>query len=274
MTIVLVSVAVFVAAYVINMFYVTVLYHRALTHGAIRLKPWMQKFTVLTGNWVTGIDPKAWACMHRLHHEHSDTAQDPHSPGNGGIFSVMLSQLRYYERVLRGLNRNREPFASVVKDLDFPISWTNRKRVWWLPYALHAVLGVVMSLALGSWWIGYAYWLGMMSHPIQGWMVNALAHRYGYKNFDNGDESRNNTFVAWFVFGEGYQNNHHARPSSAKFSVKRFEFDSGYVMARIAKALGALEIPEKPALSLLPSEGRVSTPPHRPLSGAAKPLAG
>lgn len=242
MSTLLIALAVFFAAYVVNMFYVTVLYHRGLAHGAVRLSPWARKFTIRTGVWVTGIDPKAWATMHRLHHRYSDTKDDPHSPHNGGgIFGVMLSQLRSYERALRALNKGKEPYATVAKDLDFPVSWTNRNRVWWLPYVLHAGVGVAMSLVLGSWWIGYAYWAGMMSHPIQGWMVNALAHKWGYQNFDNGDQSKNNTFVAWFVFGEGYQNNHHAHPESATFAVKPFEFDSGYVMVKIAEAFGVLE---------------------------------
>jgi stearoyl-CoA desaturase (delta-9 desaturase) len=235
---------VFSAGYIANMFYITVLYHRGLAHGAVSLSPWMRKVTIATGSWVTGIDPKAWACMHRMHHRYSDTEDDPHSPWNpGGIFGVAMSQLRSYEKVLRGLNKKKEPYESVVKDLDFPISWPNRKKVWYLPYVLHAVLGVAFSLAFGSWLIGGAYWLGMMSHPVQGWLVNALAHRYGYRNFETDDRSRNNTFVAWFVFGEGYQNNHHAHPESAKFSIKGSEIDAGYAMVLAAKTLRLLDLP-------------------------------
>jgi stearoyl-CoA desaturase (delta-9 desaturase) len=247
MDLALIAAAAFVAAYVVNMFYITVLYHRGLAHGAVQLKPWMRKFTVATGSWVTGIDPKAWACMHRMHHRYSDQEGDPHSPWNpGGIFGVALSQLRSYEKALRGLHKNQEPYAEVVKDLDFPVSWTNRKKLWFMPYVLHAVLGVLLSLAAGSWWVGYAYWLGMMSHPVQGWMVNALAHKYGYRNFDVSDQSRNNTLVAWLVFGEGYQNNHHAYPAAAKFSMKPLEFDGGYLMVWVAKTLGVLDIARVP----------------------------
>ncbi len=248
MTVALIAAAAFVFGYVVNMFYVTVLYHRGLAHGAVRLRPWLRRFTALTGSWVTGIDPKAWVCMHRMHHRYSDTEEDPHSPWNpGGTFGVALTQLRSYEKILRGLHKNQEPYASLVKDLDFPVSWTNRRRVWYLPYLVHALLGVGLALALGSWWIGYAYWLGMMSHPVQGWMVNALAHRYGYRNFDLADQSRNNTLVAWFVFGEGYQNNHHAHPEAAKFSFKPREFDSGFLMVRAAQALGLLDVAAPPA---------------------------
>ena len=255
MTTALLAWLIFGAAYVVNMFYITVLYHRGLAHGAVSLKPWVRRLTVATGMWVTGIDPKAWACMHRMHHRYSDTENDPHSPWNpGGIFGVALSQLRSYEKALRALNKKAEPYESVVKDLDFPISWLNRKRVWYLPYIAHAVLGIGMSWALGSWWIGYAYWIGMLSHPVQGWLVNALAHRYGYRNFDTDDQSRNNTLVAWFVFGEGYQNNHHAHPESARFSSKASEFDAGYALVRIAKIFGVLELPLVPHVRSAPRD--------------------
>jgi stearoyl-CoA desaturase (delta-9 desaturase) len=77
--------------------------------------------------------------------------------------------------------------------------------------------------------------------------VNALAHKYGYRNFEVADQSRNNTFVAWFVFGEGYQNNHHAHPESAKFSFRPLEIDSGYAMVWAAQALRLLEVAAAPA---------------------------
>jgi stearoyl-CoA desaturase (delta-9 desaturase) len=238
----LICLTVFLSAYLINLFYISVLYHRGLTHGAVRLRPWMRTWVIHTGNWVTGLDPKAWACMHRLHHQHSDTELDPHSPMNFGIFGVMLGQLRSYERVLVGLHLKKEQYLSISKDLDFQVNWLNRKKLWYLPYVLHAALALSLGFGFHAWLLGGAYWFGMMSHPIQGWMVNSFAHKYGYQNFENGDHSRNNALVAWLVFGEGYQNNHHAQPASPKFSVRWFEFDAGYVMCRVAKRLAMLDI--------------------------------
>ena len=232
---ILLSILVFSAAYFVNMFYITVLYHRGLAHGAVKLHPFARMTVIRTGSWVTGIDPKAWACMHRMHHSYSDTDQDPHSPWNQGIFGVMLGQLRSYESVLVGLARGNPKYTGVVRDLDFPISWVNRKRMWMLPYALHFAVALVLGYATQTWFFGAAYWLGMMSHPVQGWMVNSFAHRYGYQNHQNGDQSRNNTIVAWLAMGEGYQNNHHANPNSPKFSEKWFEFDAGYLLCRVAR---------------------------------------
>jgi stearoyl-CoA desaturase (Delta-9 desaturase) len=234
--------AVFMAAYVLNVFYITVLYHRGLTHGALRLRPFARALVVHTGNWVTGLDPKGWSCMHRLHHLHADTPLDPHSPTHHGIFPLMLVQLRSYNRILIKLLTKDPATSQVVKDLDFDVSWLNRRGLWGLPYFLHAAIAVVIGALGHAWLLGAAYYFGMMSHPIQGWMVNALGHRFGSRNFETPDDSRNNTWVALLVFGEGYQNNHHHRPRAAKFSVKAGELDLGYFLCRVSQALGLLEI--------------------------------
>lgn len=244
----IIAVIIFLAAYVINMLYITVFYHRGLTHSAIQLKPQIRKWVALTGSWVTGIDPKAWACMHRLHHLHSDTELDPHSPWNQGIFGVMLGQLKSYERALVGLARNHVQYTEVVKDLDFPISWANRNRLWTLPYLLHVAIAILLGFAFHTPYIGLAYWLGIMSHPFEGFIVNSFAHRFGYRNHENADQSRNNTLVAWLTMGEGYQNNHHAHPAQAKFSERWFEVDTGYGLVLFAKFVGLLSLePEQAA---------------------------
>lgn len=244
MSILLISVLLFLLGYIINMFYITVLYHRGLTHKAVELSPFAIKWTAATGIWMTGIDPKSWVCMHRLHHDHSDTEHDPHSPVHRGIFGVGMAQLKYYEKTLIGLIKRNPLYTNVVKDLDFSVSSLNKKGLWWVPYVLHLAIAVLISFLFQSWAPGFFYWLGIMSHPIQGWLVNSLAHRFGYRNFKTEDNSRNNTLVAWFVAGEGYQNNHHAKPQSAKFSEKWYEFDAGYIMCKMAAGVGLLRFPK------------------------------
>ena len=248
MSYILLCLAVFLAAYLLNVFYISVLYHRGLTHGAVRLRPFTRSLVVHTGNWVTGLDPKGWSCMHRLHHLHSDTELDPHSPRHNGILPLMLVQLRSYNRILVKLLRKEPATTRVVQDLDFDVNWLNRKGLWGLPYLLHLGIALAIGVFGHAWLLGAAYYLGMMSHPIQGWMVNALAHSFGYRTFATPDDSRNNTLVALLVFGEGYQNNHHFRPRAAKFSVKPSELDLGYALCRGSQALGLLDIvPAPPA---------------------------
>lgn len=233
---------VFVATYVLNLIYITVFYHRGFTHEAVRLTPRLQAFVVATGGWVTGLDVKGWSCMHRLHHRYSDTPRDPHSPVHKGFFGIALAQLQSYKGVLRGLIRREAPYTAIVEDLKFDVSWQNKRGLWYLPYILH--LGIALGInwaAGGGWLLGACYFFGMLSHPVQGWMVNSMGHALGYRNFKTQDNSRNNTLVAWLVAGEGYQNNHHRYPSSVKFSIKWWELDWGYGLCVILRKLGMID---------------------------------
>ncbi|MEQ9495595.1 MAG: acyl-CoA desaturase [Deltaproteobacteria bacterium] len=238
----LLCLAVFAAAYLLNVITITVFYHRGLAHGAVELRPWLRRLVVRGGIWITGLDPKGWVCMHRRHHAFSDTSDDPHSPVTFGLFGVLLGQLESYERTLVGLAKGNPDYTAHVPDLDFPTHWLNRRRIWFLPYVVHALVALGLALAFGTWMLGLAYFAGMMSHPLQGWIVNALGHAVGGRNFDTPDNSRNNTLAAWLIFGEGFQNNHHAFPRSARFSYRRSEVDLGFVAVRALAAVGALDI--------------------------------
>jgi stearoyl-CoA desaturase (delta-9 desaturase) len=249
----LICVLVFVAGYVINMTYVSVFYHRAFTHNAIRLSPWLRRFVIRSSSWVTGIDLKSWVVMHRMHHAYSDTERDPHSPAHVGFFRVLPAQARSYEKVVGRLKTRDPDIQKFTVGLDFDVYWLHQSLLWMLPYVVHAAIAVSVGLLFGMWWLGIAYFVGIMSHPIQGWIVNAFGHAVGSRNFDTNDGSRNSHWVAWIVFGEGLQNNHHAYPSSAKFSYHKWELDPGYRIARFMDKLGWLEIHRT---SLIPSPRR------------------
>jgi stearoyl-CoA desaturase (delta-9 desaturase) len=244
--------AVFLAAYLLNILTITVGYHRGLAHKAVRLHPALRRAVLVGGNWLTGLDPKAWVVMHRLHHEHSDTPLDPHSPVNVGILGIGMEQLRSYKRVIIGLLRNEPAYTRYAKDLDFPLNTLNSSGRWYLPYVLHAVIGLALGLGIG-WLLGAAYFLGVMSHPLQGGIVNSLGHAMGGRNFDTSDNSRNNHLAAWLIFGEGFQNNHHRYPGSASFSYRRHEIDMGY---------GACVLLEKLGLATIQREYLIPRPPR------------
>lgn len=234
-------ISVFVIAYLINIMMISVGYHRGLAHGAVDLRPRLKRFVILSGNWVTGLDPKAWCVMHRMHHEHSDTPQDPHSPVNVGLLGIALEQLKSYEAVIRGLRREDPVFMEHTQGLEFELNWLNRNRMWALPYVVHAGVGVALGLSVG-WLLGAAYFFGMMSHPFQGGLVNALGHAVGGRNFDTDDNSRNNLLAAFLIAGEGLQNNHHQFPRSAKFSYRRWEPDFGFSACLLFETMGVLSI--------------------------------
>ena len=233
--------AVFAVAYLLNILTVSVGYHRALAHRSIDLHPALQRLVVRGGNWLTGLDPKAWIVMHRLHHEHSDTPLDPHSPVNVGILGIPLEQLRNYERVIIGLLKQKPEFTRYARDLDFPLNALTRAGRWYVPYLVHAAVALALGFA-GGWLLGVAYFLGMMSHPVQGAIVNALGHAWGGRNFDTPDNSRNNHLAALLILGEGFQNNHHRFPGSATFAYRRHEIDAGFGACLVLERLGLAKI--------------------------------
>jgi stearoyl-CoA desaturase (delta-9 desaturase) len=248
--------AVFLVAYLINTTIITVFYHRGLAHNAVELQPWARNFAARYGIWLTGLDAKGWVCMHRKHHTHSDTPEDPHSPVHYGVFGLLLGQLKSYERTLIGLARGRSEYTDEVADLDFDISWLNRKGVWYLPYALHLVIALAIAVPTGMWALGACYFFGMMSHPFEGWVVNSLGHAVGGRNFDTPDNSRNNHLAAWLILGEGFQNNHHRYPASAKFSYQPWEVDFGFGVSVMLEKLGVLEIQRELLIPSPPTETR------------------
>lgn len=240
LTLVIVSIAIFVFGYLLNMFYITVFYHRGLAHGALDVKPGVKKFIAKSGVWVTGIDPKTWIAMHRKHHEHSDTDHDPHSPANcNNPLDMFMVQYKSYSKMMVRLMKKNPAASEAVKDLDFGVHPIMLKGYWYVPYLLHLLLGIIIGFLTNP-IVGIAYVLGIMSHPVQGWLVNYYGHHSGYRTFPLEDDSRNNIVVGLLTMGEGLQNNHHKYPQSAKFSILRKEVDLGYYMCKFATKCGLI----------------------------------
>ena len=235
----LACILVLIAAYGLTIVVTSVGYHRALAHGSVRLSPWARKALLTFGPWVTGFDAKAWVVMHRMHHLHSDTPDDPHSPVNVGFKGIFQAQLEGYARTQAGLLRNDPAYTSMGRDLE--MSWPLRSRMWWAPYVLHAAVGLVVALTLG-WWLAIALVAGLLSHVVQGAIINYFGHAWGGRNFEIADNSRNNHAAAWLVLGEGFQNNHHRYPSSARFSYRKREVDLGYGVCRALELFGVLRV--------------------------------
>ncbi len=233
---------VFAVCYLLVIIYTSIFYHRALAHNALTLPKPVLNFIRFTGAPLTGIDPKAWVCMHRLHHLHSDTQKDPHSPQHTGFWYTFIKQHKSFERTILGLMRKLPRYTEIVSDIDFDVHWLNKKGYWYVPFVMHFIIGFLLWMTTQNPWIGLGYFFGMASHPIQGFLVNAFGHAVGYRNFDYPDHSTNNTLVAWFVLGEGFQNNHHMYPASPRFSMKSFEIDTGWFFVKLFSLLGIVKI--------------------------------
>src|SRR5437762_10416831 len=117
--------AVFTVAYLLNILTISVGYHRGFAHQAVTLHPLLRRLVIAGGNWVTGLDPKAWVVMHRLHHAYSDTKSDPHSPLNVGLLGIAAEQLRNYKKVIVGLARRDPECTRFAAGLDFPLNRLN-----------------------------------------------------------------------------------------------------------------------------------------------------
>lgn len=234
-------------------------YHRLLTHrGFTCWKPLEYGFAIL-GVCCLQDSPARWVAVHRRHHEHSDEQPDPHSPlvnflwGHVGWMLVEneeLSRLGIFERYSKDILR--EPFYK----------WLERTYGYvlmasWLAFFL---AGLAVALALGHSWAAslqfgasILVW-GVIVRTVVvwhiTWSVNSLAHLFGYRNYETGEGSRNNVFVAIVTSGEGWHNNHHADPRAASHGHYWYEIDLIYLVIRALAAVGLADHVKTPTLPI------------------------
>ncbi len=172
------------------------------------------------------LNPRAYAILHRMHHAYSDTEKDPHSPHFfKDVFGMMiatknmyLNYLRYKiepEPAFRG-NYPEWPLVDKIGD-----SW-----IWRLSCGLFYI-GFYIVFA-EYWWMYLLLPIHFLMGPLHGAIVNWCGHKYGYSNHDNDDHSKNSLPWDFLMMGELFQNNHHKKPNSPKFSSHWWEFDPTY----------------------------------------------
>jgi stearoyl-CoA desaturase (Delta-9 desaturase) len=211
---------------------VTLYLHRVQAHRALDLHPVISHFFRFWLWLNTGMVTKEWTSIHRKHHAKCETHDDPHSPQTRGIDEVLWRGSELY----RIESRNKETLEKYGHGT--PNDWIERNL-----YAKHSAKGVallmIVNLALfGS--AGLAIWAvqtAWIPFTAAG-VINGLAHYWGYRNFEAPDASRNITPWGILIGGEELHNNHHTYPTSAKFSVKPYEFDIGWMYIRILETFG------------------------------------
>ncbi len=205
-------------------------FHRMLTHQGFRSPRWVERFLVVCGTLAVQGGPIAWVAGHRLHHAHSDRERDPHN-SRKGFWWAHVGWIMYRDPQM-GTFANYSKYA---KDLvaDPFVLFLDR---WYV--VLQAALGLAL-LAWGGW--SFVIW-GIFVRLVFGWhstwLVNSAAHKFGYQTYDSRDESRNCWWVALLTFGEGWHNNHHAFPRSARHGLRWWEFDQNYLTLAGLKRLG------------------------------------
>lgn len=227
---------------------VTLFLHRGQAHRGVDFHPAIAHLFRFWTWLTTAMVTREWVAIHRKHHARCETDQDPHSPQHFGIRRVFWRGVELYQDARRDRALVEQYGTGTVDD-------ALERRVYSRWPSLGPTLMFFINVALfGA--LGIAIWaIQMVWIPF--WaagVVNGLGHWWGYRNFETEDRSTNLTPWAFWIGGEELHNNHHAFPSSAKFALRRFEFDIGWVVLRALERVGLAKILRvAPSLALRPN---------------------
>lgn len=208
-------------------------YHRLHTHRSYKIPLGLEYFFALCGALTLEGGPIFWVATHRIHHQKSDQAGDPHSPRDGAWWAhvgwILLGEANHAN------TRMMSKYAPDLAKHRFYV-WLNNYH--WIP---QVVLGLAL-LAIGGWPL--MFW-GIFVRVVFGlhatWLVNSATHMWGSRRFATRDDSRNNWWVALITFGEGWHNNHHAHPTSARHGLAWYEFDPSWITLSVLRFFGVVK---------------------------------
>jgi stearoyl-CoA desaturase (delta-9 desaturase) len=225
-----------VVAYALRVFSLTAFYHRCFSHRAFKTSRTVQFIFAFIATAAAQRGPLWWAAHHRHHHRYSDTERDHHSPHTK---SFWWSHCGWF---LMAENFNTD--ETYIKDLlKYPeLRWLNRFD------SLPPIIYGVALFMFGGWsYLIWGYFISTVLVYHVTFSINSLAHKLGSRKFDTNDHSRNNWWLALLTFGEGWHNNHHHYPSSARQGLG-YQVDITYIILRVMKKLGLVwDVREAPA---------------------------
>ena len=219
---------------------VTIYLHRHSAHRALDLHPIVSHFFRLWLWMTTGQVTKEWTAIHRKHHAKCEQADDPHSPHVHGIKTVLLQGAELYRKEAK----NQETLDRFGHGT--PNDWVERNvysRFTWQGVGLMLIIDLALFGALGlTVWAVQMMWIPVTAAGI----INGGAHYWGYRNFEAPDASTNISPWGILIGGEELHNNHHTYPTSAKLSVKPYEFDIGWLYIRVLETIGLATVKKTP----------------------------
>jgi fatty-acid desaturase len=235
--------------YVFGTLGINLCYHRLLTHRGLVCPKWLEHFFAILGVCCLQDTPARWVAIHRQHHQHADEQPDPHSPlvnffwGHIGWLLIEnddLTRRNAFERYAKDVLRD-----NFYKRLERNGFWMIVVTVSW---ALFFVGGVLAEFLMGGdamqavqFGASLLIW-GVFVRTVLvwhiTWSVNSVAHLWGYRNYETDEDSRNNIFVGLVGAGEGWHNNHHAHPRSARHGHRWWEIDFTWWIIRLLMVLG------------------------------------
>ncbi|HSB16719.1 MAG TPA: fatty acid desaturase [Bryobacteraceae bacterium] len=205
-------------------------YHRLHTHRSYRVPVFLERFFAVCGALTLEGGPISWVAIHRIHHQKSDQPGDPHSPRDGAWWAHMGWIL--FGETNHNNTRGMSKYAPDLAKHRFYV-WLNNYH--WVPTV---VLGLLLlafgGLSLMLWAVCLRVVFGLHAT----WLINSATHMWGARRFATRDDSRNNWWVALITFGEGWHNNHHAHPTSARHGLAWYEFDPSWIQIRLLSLLG------------------------------------
>jgi stearoyl-CoA desaturase (Delta-9 desaturase) len=219
---------------------VTIFLHRAQAHRAMDLHP-VPAHIFRFWLWLaTGMVTKEWVAIHRKHHAKCETADDPHSPQTRGIDTVLWRGAELY----REEAKNPETLSKFGHGT--PDDWLERNvytRFSWQGVGVMLILNLALFGVAGlSVWAVQMIWIPVTAAGV----INGIGHYWGYRNFEAPDASTNISPWGLIIGGEELHNNHHTYPTSAKFSVKPYEFDIGWVYITMMRKIGWATVKKVP----------------------------
>ncbi|MES2050793.1 MULTISPECIES: DesA family fatty acid desaturase [Polaromonas] len=226
---------------------VTIYLHRHQAHRAMDLHAIPSHFFRFWLWLGTGQVTKEWVSIHRKHHAKCETAEDPHSPQAYGIKKVFWEGAELY----RAESKNKETMTKYGHGT--PNDWIERNlytRYSWQGVGLMMIINLALFGAAGlAVWAVQMAWIPVTAAGI----INGIGHYWGYRNFEAPDASTNISPWGIMIGGEELHNNHHTYPTSAKFSVKPYEFDIGWIYIRAMEKVGLATVKKVPPKLLLGS---------------------
>ena len=207
-------------------------YHRLLTHRGFKAPRWLERFLATCGTLALQSGPIAWVTTHRIHHAFTETDKDPHSPRNGTYWAHMgwifqgTAQVQTQATIRKySPDLLRDPYLVFIEKY----------------YYMTIIAAAAVLFAVGGWSMVLC---AIFFRTVVGWhftwLVNSATHLWGSRRFETRDDSRNNGLIAALTFGEGWHNNHHAYPRSARHGLTAREIDPNWIQIRALEKLGVI----------------------------------
>jgi stearoyl-CoA desaturase (delta-9 desaturase) len=245
--------------YVVTALGITVGFHRLFSHRAFEANPVVQYLLVVLGSMAIQAPLMKWVAVHRLHHQHSDEQLDPHSPHQHGPGLLGLFRGIWYAHLGWCFTPDPPNLSHYIRDLHQSKLLRNANALFPLWVAIGLLIPTVLGGVLTQSWMGALFgllWGGLartfLVHHVT-WSVNSVCHLWGQQPYrKNGDRSRNNVVFGILALGEGWHNNHHAFPASARHGLLWWQIDVTYWTIQTFAWLGLawkVKLPPKKVLA-------------------------